>query len=84
MAALADLVFSSKVESLVADVQEKGALIIIQEFLVPAADDGHQQLVVGGNLHAVLPPFPNLEEGFCPRIGIVGKKTEGETWTGKR
>lgn len=45
--ASADLVLSSKIESLVADIQDRDALRIIkQEFPVPSSNDSHIQLVV--------------------------------------
>ena len=68
-----DLIFSSKVESLVADVQDEGALIVIQVFLVPTPYDCHVQLVVGRNLNPIRLFLSNMDEEFCPVVGIVGK-----------
>lgn len=76
-----NLILSSEVESLVADVQDNGALIIVQEFTIPAPGDGHIQLAIGSNLQPVLLLLPDLDEEFRPIVGIVGKKTKGGTWT---
>ena len=44
--ALTDTVFSSKIESLIADVQDRAALIVEQELIVPP-NYGHVDLTVG-------------------------------------
>ena len=67
-----DLVLSSEVESLVTDVQDRGALIVIQDFPVVACDDGHIHLVVGGeDLQVVLLLLPNLDGELYHVVGIV-------------
>jgi len=71
-----DLVLSPKVESLVADVQDRAALVIIQDFPVPP-NDGHVELTIGGkDLQPVLLLLPNLDGKLVPMVGIVRKETE--------
>ena len=81
MVALTNLVLSSKIESFVADVQDRTALIIEQDLPVPS-NDGHVELVIRGeDLHPVLLFLPDLDGKLSPMVGIVGKETEWITYT---
>lgn len=73
---LADLVLSSKVESPVADVQDRAIVIIKQNFPI-SPNDGHVELVVGDeDLQLVLLLLLNLDGKLGPVVGIVGKETK--------
>jgi len=73
---LTDLVLSSKVEDLVADVQDRAAPIIKQDFPV-SPNNGHVELAIEGeDLQPVLLPLPDLDGELGSVVGIVRKETE--------
>jgi hypothetical protein len=78
------LVLSSEIESFVADVQDRVALIIKQDFPVPP-NDGHVDLTIrSDDLQPVLLFLPNCYGELCLMVGIVGKEAEWVTWTAEK
>lgn len=78
MVVLTNMVLSS---SLVPDVEDGAALIIEEDFPVPP-DDGHVELVIGGeDLDPALLFLPDLYGKLGPMVGIVGKEAEWVTYT---
>ena len=70
------IVLSSKVKSLIADVQDRATVSIEQELVVPP-DYGHVDLTVGRqDLQPVLLLLPNLDDHLGPVVRIVGKNAE--------
>lgn len=78
---LTDLVLSSKIEGLVADVQDGAAPIIKQDLPVPA-NDRHVEATIGGeDLQPMLVLLPDFDRKLGLVVGIVGKETEWATET---
>lgn len=70
---LTDLVLSSEVENLVVDVQDRAALIIQQEFLVPPNYRHIELTIRGEDFQPVLLPLPDFNSELCLMAGIVRK-----------
>lgn len=78
---LTDLVLSSKVEGLVADVQDGAAPIIKQDLLVPADDRHVEPTIRGEDLQPMLVLLPDFDRKLGLVVGIVGKETKRATET---